>query len=339
MWQVRVGRGARLAAAIVTAGLLAACGGGGLGLVSTEQEIEFGRQAHVQLTDPSQGGYEVCTACAQTPIAGGPTVTAYVEQLGQTLGAIGNPDRGDPVYQIPQWHFTVLQSDEVNAFALPGGYIYVTTALLGMMHNKAELAGVIGHEVGHVTNYHGVERLETYMIVSGLTTLLFGDDQEMAEAAAGFVLGIDNLVSSQDDELEADRYGVGYAYQANWNPLEMNNFFEDILQLMGGPSDPISEVLSSHPPPEERIEKVVETSAALGVTPGNTPNLREDDPQLPYSEVQAAVAPYVPASVQGALYARIPPRLRPFVHACTFDPRTRRMIHHHPVHEENLPQD
>lgn len=326
MCQAGWGRAVRLAVAVATVGLLAACGEGWL--VSTEQEVQFGAEAHAQLTDPAQGGYEVCAACAQTQVAGGVTVTSYVTQLGQNLAALGNPDRGDATDQIPRWTFTVLQSDEVNAFALPGGFVYVTTALLGMMHNKAELAGVIGHEVGHVTNFHGVQRIESYMIVAGLSGLIFGDDAEMAEAAAGFVLTVDNLVSSQGDELEADRYGVKYAFQANWNPLEMNNFFNDILQLMGGPSDPISEVLSSHPPPEDRIAQVESESAKLGVTP-DSPGLNKDDPQLPYANVKAAVAPFVPASVEGALLARIPPRLRPYVHACTFDPKTRRMVHQH----------
>jgi len=322
-------KAAWLAAAV---GLWAAvgCGGGGLGLVSLEQEVQFGTEAHAQMTDPTQeGSYQVCTACGQAAIAGGPTVTAYVQQLGQSLAAIGNPDRGDAGDQIPQWHFTVLQSEEVNAFALPGGYVYVTTGLLGMVRNKAELAGILGHEVGHVTNYHGVERIETFLILNGLSTLIFGDDQELAAQVGGFLTGIDGLVSSQDDELEADRAGVKYAHAGQWNPLQMNRFFEDMQALMGGASDPISEVLSSHPPPQERIDQVNSEAAALGVT-ATTPGLRVDDDVVPYAAVQAAVEPFVPASAaQGALYARggIPPRLRPFVHACRFDPVTRRMVH------------
>jgi predicted Zn-dependent protease len=329
----RSGRsGAALAALLLAAAGLAGGCDGGLGLVSTEQEVQFGREAHAQLTDPTQeGSYPVCTACAQTDLGGGLTISAYVEQLGQAMGAIGNPDRGGPPDQIPRWHFTVLQSDEVNAFALPGGYVYVTTALLGMVRNKAELAGIIGHEVGHVTNYHGVERLESFMILSGLSILLFGNDKDMAAAAAGFILGLDNLVSSQDDELEADRAGVKYAHAGMWNPLQMNRFFEDIEALMGGPGDPISEILSSHPPPRERIAQVKSEAAALGVTDG-TAGLRVDDDQVPYARVRAAVASFAPASGQALESARggIPPHLRPFVHACRFDPATRRMVHDRP---------
>jgi predicted Zn-dependent protease len=305
-------------------------GGGGLGLVTVEQEVEFGRQAHEQITSDGEGGYQICVECQGLTLSSGESLSAYVEQLGQELGAVGNPDRGDPRFQIPQWHFTVLQSDEINAFALPGGYIYVTTGLLAMVRNKAELAGIVGHEVAHVTKYHGVERLEQFMIAQGLTALLFGDENELAQQIAAFLTQVKFLVSSQDDELEADRHGVDYAYRTQWNPLEMNNFFEDIRALYGEPAqNPLSDVLASHPPPSERIEQVNAEAAALGIT-RDTPGLRIDDDRVPYAEVQAAVEPFVPATA--ALFARnrIPERLRPFVHACTFDPRTRRLIHVHP---------
>jgi len=316
------------AAAVLALGLAlgAGCGGGGgLGLISTEQEIQFGQEAHVQLTSGGEEGYVVCTECAGLTLASGESVTDYVVELGNQLAAIGNPDRGDPQFQIPQWTFTVLQSDEINAFALPGGFIYVTTGLLAMVRNKAELAGIVGHEVAHVTQYHGVERMEQMMVAQGLTVLIFGDDNELAQTIALFVTQF--LVSPKEDELEADRHGVAYAYQAQWNPLEMNRFFEDIRALYGEPeSNPLSDVLGSHPPPDERIEQVNAEAAELGISP-DEPGLRIDDPQVSYAEVQAAVEPFVP--VTAALYARvrIPERLRPFVHACTYDPRTRRFVH------------
>lgn len=313
-----------LAVWLSTVSLAAACGGGGLGLVSTQDEVQFGREAHNQLTTEE---YQVCGDCAAVTLGqSSVTVTQYVSTLGQELAVIGNPDRGASRNQIPQWTFTVLQSDEVNAFALPGGFVYVTTGLLAMVRNKAELAGILGHEVGHVTNYHGVERIEKFMIAQQLTALLFGSDAEMAQAVSQFLVGVDGLVSSQDDELEADRAGVQYAYRGQWNPLEMNNFFRDIEGMMGGPSDPISEVLSSHPPPRDRIAQVESESADLGVT-ADAPGLRKDDSQIPYASVLVAVQPLVTPAAEGTVAARIPENLRPYVHACTFDLKTRQMVH------------
>ncbi len=261
------------------------CGDGPLGIISTEREVEFGREAHLQLTSEM---YEICHECDDVILdeSSGLSLTDYVDGLGRHVATVGNPDRGAERRQIPEWNFTILADDEINAFALPGGFIYVTTGLLEVMTNKAELAAILGHEVAHVTKYHGVKRLEQYMIVQGLGSLIFGDSSSLAEAAAGFILTVDNLVSSKDAEREADQYGVRYSYETGWNSLEMNNFFRHIEPLYGKEGG-LSNVLASHPHPSERIRNVNAHAQALGIT-ADSPDLKIDHETIPYERVREA---------------------------------------------------
>ena len=299
-------------------------GGGSLGLISTDQEVQFGSQAHEELLLE----YTECIECRTIEVdpQSGLTITGYVETIGQEMSTIGNPDRGSATNQIPVWHFTVLESDEINAFALPGGYVYVTTALLETMENKAELVGVIGHEVGHVTNYHGIDRLEKFMLAQGLSTLFFGDDAEMAETAQMVVGLTDFFVSSQDDELEADSSGVTYAFNGGYDPEEMNRFFESILPLYEGQDDFLSDILSSHPHPQTRIDQVNAKSASLGVTEASS--LIVDDSAVPYSAVKDALALRSHASYIPDL-RNLSPRTRAILHACHFNPLTRQITDLH----------
>lgn len=318
----------RLVFGILCTCLAAACSGGsGLGLVTTEEEVEFGSVAHEELLTE----YQECLDCRQLVVdqASGLTITAYVNALGQQLAAEGNPDRGATYNQIPQWTFTILDSEEVNAFALPGGYVYVTTGLLDIAANKAELAGIVGHEVGHVTNYHGVQRIESFMLAEGITSLLFGSDSEMSEYAQIFVGAYDHFVNSKDDELEADSSGVRYSYGVGFDPYQMNLFFEAILPAyedMDPVSAGLSNILSSHPHPQDRIDGVNTTAAGLGVAPG-TPGLTVDDAAVPLAAVQQALA-----SRAGAVAARdgrlenLSARTQALLRACTIDLETRALV-------------
>ncbi|OYV01914.1 MAG: hypothetical protein CFE45_02705, partial [Burkholderiales bacterium PBB5] len=107
-------------------------------VMDEQAEIAEGRKAHAQVL-------------AETPAYANPQLQAYVSQLGQKL--VANSHRANL-----SWTFTVLDSPEVNAFALPGGYVYVTRGILAYLDSEAELAGVIGHEIGHVTARHGAQR-------------------------------------------------------------------------------------------------------------------------------------------------------------------------------------
>ena len=121
------------------------------------------------------------------------------------------------------WHFTVLDDPTVNAFAMPGGYIYVTRGILAHLNSEAQLAGVLGHEIGHVTHRHTAERItqqQLYGLGFGLASALsetvrrYGD---LAQQALGLLF----LKYSRDDERQADELGVDYAAKAGYDPREI----------------------------------------------------------------------------------------------------------------------
>jgi predicted Zn-dependent protease len=230
-------------------------------LVPEETEIELGAEYHVQILEE------------MPEFQGDPGVGVYVNAMGQKIAAVC--DRADLT-----WHFTVLDSEEVNAFAVPGGYLYVTLGLLRAAGSGAELAGVIAHEIGHVTARHGVQSMETYVIAEGIADLL--DDDDLGPLVSGAIQAGTGLTFSKDQEREADMLGVGYAYAAGFNPWGIVHFFE-ALQELEGPApregdnllsflNDVGELFSTHPPTLERIanvkaqiegEGIAETDAGL----------------------------------------------------------------------------
>jgi beta-barrel assembly-enhancing protease len=177
---------------------------------------------------------------------GDPRVGAFVSALGQRL--VTASDRPDL-----EFNFAVLDSEEINAFALPGGFVYVTTGLLRRVENGAELAGVLGHEIGHVTGRHGAKRVELSVGAGILISLLFGggDLEWIADKAVTLVL---NTSYSQADELDADRRGIGYARQAGYDPRGILQFFEELKSIEGDRSR-LEKMLATHPPAETRISQ------------------------------------------------------------------------------------
>lgn len=205
-------------------------------LVSEGQEIALGAQSHVQ----AQGEYGFLDQ---------PTVQAYVQQTGKKLAAVSHRPNLD-------WHYTAVDSPVINAFAIPGGYVYFTRGILAYLNNEAELAGVMGHEIGHVTARHSVTQMTRSQVAQiglGAASILspkigqFGD-------VAGSGLGLWFLKFSRDDERQADQLGVEYAAKAGYDPREVSNFFE-VLRRLSETSDreTIPGWLSTHPDPGERV--------------------------------------------------------------------------------------
>ncbi|MDY7110554.1 MAG: M48 family metallopeptidase [Planctomycetota bacterium] len=172
---------------------------------------------------------------------------AYVDGVGRTLARHVEPD-----YRGLNWEFFVLDSEVVNAFALPGGKIFITRGLLERFDNEAQVAGVLGHEIGHVTARHVNERLSQTFITQGLVGII--DESTESELV---VLGADVAAStimlrySRRDENEADRQGVKYMTAAGYNPRGMIEVLE-VLESASGEGRP-PEFLSTHPYPESRI--------------------------------------------------------------------------------------
>lgn len=232
----------------VALGALAGCdgdGGGGSFLISEQQEIEIGAEVHAGIIK-------------DYPLLTDPTVVGYVAKLGQQIVAKSRRP-------ALQHQFFVLDTDVINAFAAPGGFVYVTTGLMRNMASRAELAGVLGHEVGHVSAYHGVEALELEFGLGLLIDMVLGSD-----SAAGQVVGYAtgfywNTAHSRDQELESDMLGVEFSYEAGYNPWGLVDFFEFLGQVSAG-GDPISDFMSSHPSSTDRITESSAQIEALGVT-------------------------------------------------------------------------
>ncbi len=184
-------------------------------------------------------------------------LVSYVQQVGRRLAA--HAER-----QTVPYRFSVVHSDEVNAFAVPGGRIYVTTGLLARMSNEAQLAAVLGHEIGHVAARDSAVELSRVMGVSLLvriaTSLAAGDGKSSKNAknvaaVAGVVHGLISNGFSRDYEYRADQSGMRYMYKAGYNPLAMAQVMQ-IIQQEGGDKSAIEEFLSTHPSANKRIDEI-----------------------------------------------------------------------------------
>lgn len=174
-------------------------------LMSEQQEIQMGAQAHKDVMQ-------------EYGLVENPELQAYVTRVGKGLASKSHRPNLD-------WHFTVVDSPEVNAFALPGGYIYITRGIMSYLNSEAELAGVLGHEIGHVTARHGV-RQQSAATAAGLGAILGSILVPGMDNQAGATL-LQQLSQSlvagygRDHELESDRLGAEYLAKTAYNPQAM----------------------------------------------------------------------------------------------------------------------
>ena len=191
----------------------------------------------------------------------------YVQEVGASLAA--RTDRRD----LP-WQFRVLRSEQVNAFALPGGFIYITAGLLRQLDNEAQLAAVLSHEVGHVAHRHSVQQLQRAQIVQGgsaIASILGGERAGTALQLGQLVAGLALMKYSRDQEREADLSGMRYMIHENYEPSAIVRVMEILKQTSGGRGPP--EFLSSHPAPDSRkqyLAKAIEDKYAGRISFGRT---------------------------------------------------------------------
>jgi predicted Zn-dependent protease len=208
-----------------------------LSLVSESQEIELGKQSAEQVQQ-SIGFYE------------DPAVQSYVSEIGMRMAKASERPN------LP-WEFHVVNDASVNAFALPGGFIYVTRGLMTSINNEAELATVVGHEIGHVTNRHSVQQISKQQVAQlglGIGSILSNDVARMAGLASQG-LGVLFLKYSRDAENQADLAGFRYSLNQNYDVREMASVFQtlDRVSAAGG-GGRLPEWLATHPNPGTRIE-------------------------------------------------------------------------------------
>ena len=222
-----------------------------LNFYSEAQEIETGRKAAAEVA-------------GQMPALENPELQAYVSGLGAKLAATSERP-GLP------WTFQVVDDPAVNAFALPGGFVYVTRGLLGTVTSEAELAAVMGHEIGHVTAQHGMNQMSKQQMAMG--GLLVGAivSPEVAQAADLVETGLSLLFLkySRDDERQADDLGLRYLARARYEASEMPAVYsalEQVSQIEGGGRLP--GWLSTHPDPGARRERSERLIAERRYKPG-----------------------------------------------------------------------
>lgn len=219
-------------------------------LMSEAEEVQIGRQNNEQIRK-------------QMGVYNDPELQRYVATIGARLAREAHRP------QLP-WTFTVVDEPAVNAFALPGGFIYLTRGILPYLQNEAELAGVLGHEIGHVDARHSAEayskELGAGILFAGASIL--SPETQALQGLAGASLGFLFLKYGREAELESDRLGVGYSASSGWDPRGVPSLLNTLGRLdnSSGTRRGIPNWALTHPPAEDRVARVQEAVAAAPAT-------------------------------------------------------------------------
>lgn len=213
--------------------------------ITARQEIALGLQAAPQMAQQFGG------------LSRDQRAQALVDQVGEQIVRESSASKSGYPFE-----FHLLDDDKtVNAFALPGGQVFVTEALMKRLETRGQLAGVLGHEIAHVVARHGAEHIAKQQLTEGLTgaavlaTYDPNDPASYRNAAVIAAVGkLVNMKYGRDDEIESDRFGVRFVAEAGYDPRAMIRVME-ILKEAGG-SRGAPEFFSTHPNPENRIGKI-----------------------------------------------------------------------------------
>ncbi len=223
--------------AFVASAALSACAGS----ISQQEEVQLGAQNAAQIS-------------AQLPMLSDASINSYVNSLGNTIA------RGTSRADLA-WHFAVVNSEVINAFALPGGYVYINRGVLTTASNESELAGVLGHEIEHVVRRHSVKQMEQAQganVGVGIACALTNVCQSTAAQAAIQVGGTAVFAKfSRGDEMQADEGGFNNLINAGINPRGMLTFFQKLMaeELQNGGGN-ASAWFSDHPGTQDRVADI-----------------------------------------------------------------------------------
>jgi beta-barrel assembly-enhancing protease len=234
-------------------------GGGGFNLISIEEEWQLGQQVAQDVA-------------RQVRFNTDPTVNAYVRNMGQRIVA----RTPAPFNQLP-WNFYVIQDNSINAFAVPGGHIYIHSGLIGTADNASQLAGVVAHEISHITARHSTQQLSRQYGLSVLAGVVLGQNpgaiqQIAAQIAAGGALAR----FSREAEREADDLGIRYMYDAGYDPRGMAAMFRKLQEQSRSQPGRVEQFFSTHPTTDERIRTSEQRAAQLAARGG----MITDEPQF-----------------------------------------------------------
>jgi beta-barrel assembly-enhancing protease len=235
----RQARAAALALLVVSMSFsLAACGSagvrqGGFNLVSVEEEWAMRDELHAQVRREMRV-----------------SPSDYLNTVGRRIAgqtALGNR----------QWDFYLVQNDQVNAFNLPGGLVYVNAGLVREADTLDELASVMAHEIGHGASRHGTQLMTRAYGYNAIAGLLLGRNAGQTQQILAQLVGTGILTNySRDAENEADRLGVAYMYQAGYDPRGASSFMKELLTLRRSRPNAVAQFFSSHPLTEDRIRNI-----------------------------------------------------------------------------------
>ncbi|MBZ5549535.1 MAG: M48 family metalloprotease [Acidobacteriia bacterium] len=222
----------------------------GFNLFSKQQDVQLGEESAAQVRK-------------QMTVINDPVLTAYVSRVGKRLVAAQEAtESGFP------FSFEVVADPSINAFALPGGHMFINTGLLKAVDNEAQLAGVMGHEMSHVILRHGTNQASKANLIelpAALAAQMAGKDSMMGQLAQlGIGLGANSVLLkfSRTAESQADLMGSHLMSEAGYNPMEMAHFFNKLGSPGKGMVGNVAQFMSDHPNPDNR-ERAIEQEARL----------------------------------------------------------------------------
>lgn len=230
--------------------------------VSTQEEVNLGTNYSKEIAK-------------QLPLVQDAEVNRFITQLGDSLARVADQRNLD-------WHFAVVDSREINAFAVPGGYIYVNRGLIERATSLSQVAGVVGHEIGHVTRRHSIKQMQkaqgANIGATLLCTLTSACQSDVAQAAVQ--VGTAGLFAkfSRTDEAEADEEGVRYTIKAGYDPNGIPEMFDILLQERKARPSDMDKFFASHPMEESRISDTKRMIAQY--PPAQLKGLTKDTPSF-----------------------------------------------------------